>query len=102
MSPHVLALDVAGAPHRWINVRDAAHYYATDMIAWATAEQSQDPGRPDGVPAAGRAEELADAYRDLRADDEFALVFCKTRIKESVMRKREYSSGCFRADEQAT
>jgi len=35
MSPHILALDVAGAPHRWINVRVAAHYYATDMIAWA-------------------------------------------------------------------
>src|SRR5688572_20212706 len=35
MSPHILALDVAGAPHRWINVRSAAHYYATDMIAWA-------------------------------------------------------------------
>ena len=35
MSPHILALDVAGAPHRWINVREAAHYYATDMIAWA-------------------------------------------------------------------
>jgi len=35
MSPHILALDVAGAPHRWINVRAAAHYYATDMIAWA-------------------------------------------------------------------
>jgi len=35
MSPHILALDVAGAPHRWISVRTAAHYYATDMIAWA-------------------------------------------------------------------
>jgi 5-methylcytosine-specific restriction endonuclease McrA len=35
MSPHILALDVAGAPHRWINVRQAAHYYATDMIAWS-------------------------------------------------------------------
>jgi 5-methylcytosine-specific restriction endonuclease McrA len=35
MSPHILALDVAGAPHRWISVRDAAHYYATDMVAWA-------------------------------------------------------------------
>jgi 5-methylcytosine-specific restriction endonuclease McrA len=34
MSPHILALDIAGAPHRWINVRVAAHYYATDMIAW--------------------------------------------------------------------
>ena len=36
MSPHILALDIAGAPHRWIHVRAAAHYYATDMIAWAT------------------------------------------------------------------
>lgn len=27
MSPHILALDVAGAPHRWITVRGAAHYY---------------------------------------------------------------------------
>jgi hypothetical protein len=36
MSPHILALDIAGAPHRWINTRIAAHYYATDMIAWAT------------------------------------------------------------------
>ncbi|NJO12157.1 MAG: HNH endonuclease [Gammaproteobacteria bacterium] len=35
MSPHILALDVAGAPHRWISVRHAAHYYATDMVAWA-------------------------------------------------------------------
>jgi 5-methylcytosine-specific restriction endonuclease McrA len=35
MSPHILALDIAGAPHRWINVRDAAHYYATDTVAWA-------------------------------------------------------------------
>jgi hypothetical protein len=34
MSPHILALDVAGAPHRWINVRGAAHYYATNMVAW--------------------------------------------------------------------
>ena len=35
MSPHILALDIAGAPHRWISVRDAAHYYATDTVAWA-------------------------------------------------------------------
>jgi 5-methylcytosine-specific restriction endonuclease McrA len=35
MSPYILSLDVAGAPHRWITVRDAAHYYATDMVAWA-------------------------------------------------------------------
>lgn len=36
MSPPILALDIAGAPHRWITVRDAAHYYATDMVAWVT------------------------------------------------------------------
>ena len=35
MSPHILALDIAGAPHRWITVRDAAHYYASDTVAWA-------------------------------------------------------------------
>ncbi len=34
MSPQILALDVAGAPHRWLNVRQAAHYYATGMVAW--------------------------------------------------------------------
>jgi hypothetical protein len=33
MSPHVLALDVAGAPHRWISVRTAAPYHATDMTS---------------------------------------------------------------------
>ena len=38
MSPHILALDIAGAPHRWLNVRQAAHYYATDMIAWAAGQ----------------------------------------------------------------
>ena len=35
MSPNVLALDIAGAPNRWISVREAAQYYATDMVAWA-------------------------------------------------------------------
>lgn len=34
MNKHILALDVAGAPHRWINMRGAAHYYATNMVAW--------------------------------------------------------------------
>jgi hypothetical protein len=38
MSPQILALDVAGAPHRWLNVRQAAHYYATDMIAWVAGQ----------------------------------------------------------------
>src|SRR3569833_2011843 len=32
MSPHLLALDAAGAPHRWINARAAALYYATNMV----------------------------------------------------------------------
>jgi hypothetical protein len=32
MSPHILALDIAGAPHRWINVRDAAHYYCAQRF----------------------------------------------------------------------
>jgi hypothetical protein len=40
MSPHILALDLAGAPHRWINVRAAAHYCATDMVAWAIVNPS--------------------------------------------------------------
>jgi 5-methylcytosine-specific restriction endonuclease McrA len=35
MTAHILALDAAGAPHRWINVREGAHYYATGMVAWA-------------------------------------------------------------------
>lgn len=35
MSPQILALDVAGAPHRWITTNEAAHYYATDMVAWS-------------------------------------------------------------------
>lgn len=40
MSPRILALDAAGAPHRWLNVREAAHYYATGMVAW-TAGQNE-------------------------------------------------------------
>ena len=32
MSPHILALDVAGAPHRWINVRDAAPAPGTRLL----------------------------------------------------------------------
>jgi len=34
MSLHILALDAAGAPQRWINSRGAALYYATNMVAW--------------------------------------------------------------------
>ena len=36
MSRHILALDIAGAPHRWISVRVDAHHYGHNMIAWAT------------------------------------------------------------------
>jgi 5-methylcytosine-specific restriction endonuclease McrA len=28
----ILALDVTCTPHRWITVKEAAHYYATDLI----------------------------------------------------------------------
>jgi len=38
-SPQILALDVAGAPHRWIQVEDAMHYYAKDMVAWAVGTE---------------------------------------------------------------
>lgn len=38
MSTHILALDVAGAPHRWISVRTAALYYATGMVAWVAGQ----------------------------------------------------------------
>jgi hypothetical protein len=38
MSPQILALDVAGAPHRWLTVRQAAHYYATKTVAWAAGQ----------------------------------------------------------------
>ncbi len=31
---HVLALDAAGTPHRWLTVEEAAHYYAKGMVAW--------------------------------------------------------------------
>lgn len=35
MSPEILALDVAGAPQRWLSIKEAAHYYATGMVAWS-------------------------------------------------------------------
>lgn len=38
MSPTILALDVAGAPHRWLSVRQAAHYYATQLVAWSVGQ----------------------------------------------------------------
>lgn len=33
--PQILKLDAAGAPHSWITVEEAAHYYASEQIAWS-------------------------------------------------------------------
>ena len=33
--PQVLQLDVAGNPHSWITYKDAAYYYAKDLVAWS-------------------------------------------------------------------
>lgn len=35
MNPEILALDMAGAPHEWLSLKEAAHYYATGMVAWS-------------------------------------------------------------------
>jgi|SRR6185437_1282996 len=35
MSPQILKLDRAGAPHSWLTVEDAAHYYASGQVAWS-------------------------------------------------------------------
>lgn len=34
----VLGLDQGGCPHRWINVEEAAMYYAKDLVAWEAGE----------------------------------------------------------------
>jgi hypothetical protein len=33
--PHVLQLDVAGNPHRWITYENSAYYYAKNLVAWS-------------------------------------------------------------------
>lgn len=35
MNPEILALDIAGAPHEWLTLQEAAHYYAKGLVAWA-------------------------------------------------------------------
>jgi hypothetical protein len=35
MWPFVLKLDISGIPEAWINVEEAAHYYATDSVAYS-------------------------------------------------------------------
>lgn len=32
--PSILALDAAGAPHRWLHIEEAIFYKAKDLIAW--------------------------------------------------------------------
>ncbi len=32
MKPQVLALDCAFAPHQWLELKDAAHYYASELV----------------------------------------------------------------------
>ena len=34
MHPLILALDVAGNPHQWINHEQAAYYYTKKLVAW--------------------------------------------------------------------
>ena len=38
MSHHVLALDSAGSPSRWLKPKDAALYYVKGLVAWSTGE----------------------------------------------------------------
>ena len=35
MIPTILALTKNGVPDRWINIKEAAHYYASGQVAWA-------------------------------------------------------------------
>lgn len=39
MTPHILALDIAGNPFDWISHEAAIHYYATDKVAWDLGER---------------------------------------------------------------
>jgi HNH endonuclease len=38
MRPSVLKLDISGIPEAWIDIEEAAHYYATDSVAYAYGE----------------------------------------------------------------
>ncbi len=40
MTPLILTLDMHGTPHRWVTWQHACFYYAKDLVAWATGEQS--------------------------------------------------------------
>lgn len=39
--PLILALDVAGLPHRWINYENACYYYAKDLVAWSMGQNGR-------------------------------------------------------------
>ena len=41
MSGQILKLDIAGTPHRWIDVDDAATYLAKDLVAWSLGERAR-------------------------------------------------------------
>jgi HNH endonuclease len=34
MSPQILKIDIAGVPHSWLTLEEAAHYYASEQVAW--------------------------------------------------------------------
>ena len=38
-APWILALDMHGTPHRWINWQIACHYYARNQVAWCVGAQ---------------------------------------------------------------
>lgn len=37
---HILALDIAGHPFRWLDIERAIHYIATGKVAWALGEEA--------------------------------------------------------------
>ena len=36
----ILALDISGTPFRWLEPRDAVHYYATNKVAWELGSEA--------------------------------------------------------------
>lgn len=37
---HILALDIAGHPHKWLDIERAIHYIATNKVAWSLGEET--------------------------------------------------------------
>jgi hypothetical protein len=93
MTPHVLALDIAGNPFDWITPQAAVHYYATDKVAWElggeefvfrggisrTGVQSIIRGKP--IIAIAGSEIMAKSLRiELPLGDNNALLFKRDRF----------------------